>query len=152
MLEFSNKYAKEYSLKSIEVIYEFRGYKLPDEILECVVSSKSYKFSTKEIKRHVLYDNFLCKSVVSCEGSTYKMDFAIAIPYFESKTEIRFGFFETYFPPDKIVDIFNKDFTEHSDLTSSEGILLSNLQLVALNLTFLTHLIKLIFPQLEIVL
>lgn len=129
-LRFHENNARNFHLKSIELTYKFDGLVLSDGILDCIVSSKVYKFSTRLFKRHPFHNEYNCKTIVTNEndGLTYSMEFLLTIPYFQYKTEIKFKPLGSYFAPDNIVKIFNNNFIADEKLTKAEKIDLHDLQ------------------------
>ena len=127
-LQFKEKDAVIFNLKSIKLKYEFENQNIPDTEVKCISSSRIYTFSTEAIERHVFYDKYLCETVVICNGGkSYNMQFSFFIPYYETKTAFKIATIDTFFPPDDIINIFNNEFIA-DNLTSHEQSLLSDLQ------------------------
>lgn len=105
-------------------MYEFESQSIPDDKVDC----ETYMFSTRNIERHVLHDKYSCTVLVNSDGKSYKMKFLFFIPYFKTKTEYKFGYIDTNFPPDDIIEIFNNNFLADSNLNYTEQSLLCDLK------------------------
>lgn len=128
-MKFEEKDAVIFNLKSIKLKYEFESQNIPDEKIEVISHSRIYKFSTNAIERHVLHDKYSCDVVVfTAPGKLYNMRMLFFIPHFQKKTEFKFGFFDTFFPPNDIIKIFNNNFHCNSNLNSTQQALLRDLQ------------------------
>ena len=124
-LSFCENDERSFRLKSIKLKYGYEGQEI--DRIECNSNSNLYKFSTKDIDRHVLYNTYSCKATID-ERKTYSMEYDFTIPHFETKTEIVFKFLPSQYPSTPIVNIFNKKFIDCPFLSSREKELLSNLQ------------------------
>lgn len=127
-LSFCENDIKDFRLKSIKLIYGYEGQEIPKDRMECISNSNLYKFSTKDIDRHVFHTKYSCEVTVLDQRKSYNMEFKFIIPHFKTKTEIAFTFLAARFPSIPIINIFNKKFIDHPSLSPEEKDLLCNLQ------------------------
>lgn len=108
-LFFNTKHgSNSYVLKSLEVNYNFQDFKISKQALICISDMAEYKFSTKNIPRHVFYPQYTCKAGYRLGEypGTFKIEAQFDIPYFQKSTKVLFTKLEGYEIPKVIEGLF----------------------------------------------